>query len=175
MQSYILAYSGLKEKPSVGLKFSAGGTLISAFAVSQCGCMCQQTFLVGQLKRCICLSTQWQYIARAPTTQATAAFVITDLLACTTGPNVDWADCVAKELAVHPHHLIIYPLTARVVGALQMISQPVFSIFPCSPLPLGPVELQACPFADVVFPPLPLSALSSSPFHCALHNGFGLT
>ena len=33
--------------------------------------------------------------------------------------------------------LIIYPLTARVIGAPQMISQPVFSIFPCSPLPSG--------------------------------------
>ena len=31
--------------------------------------------------------------------------------------------------------IIIYPLTVRVVGAPQMISQPVFSIFPCSPLP----------------------------------------
>ena len=31
----------------------------------------------------------------------------------------------------------IYPLTARVVGAPQIISQPVFSIFPCSPLPSG--------------------------------------
>ena len=34
------------------------------------------------------------------------------------------------------HHLI-YPLTARVVGAPQIISQPVSSIFPCSPLPSG--------------------------------------
>ena len=33
--------------------------------------------------------------------------------------------------------IIIYPLTARVVGAPQMISQPVSSIFPCSPLPFG--------------------------------------
>ena len=41
--------------------------------------------------------------------------------------------------------------------------------------PLGLVELQACSFPDVVFPPLPLSALSSSPFHCALHDGFGQT
>ena len=31
----------------------------------------------------------------------------------------------------------IYPLTARVVWAPQKISQPVFSIFPCSPLPSG--------------------------------------
>ena len=33
--------------------------------------------------------------------------------------------------------IIIYPLIARVFGAPQMISQPVFSIFPCSPLPSG--------------------------------------
>ena len=30
-----------------------------------------------------------------------------------------------------------YPLTARVVGAPQMISQPVSSILPCYPLPSG--------------------------------------
>ena len=47
-----------------------------------------------------------------------------------------------------------------------------FSILHC---PLGLGEPQACPFPDVVFPPLPLSALSSSPFHCALHDGFGQT
>ena len=73
-----------------------------------------------------------------------------------------------------PSHLI-YPLTTKVVGAPQMILQPVSSIFPCSPLPSGTAELQACPFPDVVFPPLPLSALSSSPFHCALQDGFGQT
>ena len=33
--------------------------------------------------------------------------------------------------------IISNPLTARVVGAPQMISQPVSSIFPCSPLPSG--------------------------------------
>ena len=32
---------------------------------------------------------------------------------------------------------LIYPLTARVVGAPQMISQPVSSIFACSHLPSG--------------------------------------
>ena len=36
-------------------------------------------------------------------------------------------------------------------------------------------KLQACPFPDVVFPPLPLSALSSSPFRCALQDSFGQT
>ena len=33
--------------------------------------------------------------------------------------------------------IIINPLNVRVVGAPQMILQPVFSIFPCSPLPSG--------------------------------------
>ena len=55
------------------------------------------------------------------------------------------------------------------------ILQPVSSIFPCCPLPAGTWQLQACPFSDVVFPPLPLSTLSSSPFHCALQDGFGQT
>ena len=35
------------------------------------------------------------------------------------------------------------------------------------------LQLQACPFTDVVFPHLPLSALSSSPFQCALQDDFG--
>ena len=71
--------------------------------------------------------------------------------------------------------IIINPLTARVVGAPQMILQPVFSIFPVLHYPLGLTEFQACPLPDVVFPPLPLSDLSSSPFHCALQDGFGQT
>ena len=37
------------------------------------------------------------------------------------------------------------------------------------------LELQAYPFPDVVFPPPLLSALSSSPFLCALQDGFGQT
>ena len=70
---------------------------------------------------------------------------------------------------------LIYALTVRVVGAPQMISQPVSPIFSVSHCPLGPGELQTCPLPDVVFPPLLLSALSSSPFHCALQDGFGQT
>ena len=46
---------------------------------------------------------------------------------------------------------------------------PSFSVLHCL-LELG--ELQACPFRDVVFPRLLQSALSSSPFHCALQHGF---
>ena len=33
--------------------------------------------------------------------------------------------------------IIIYPSTARVIEAPQMVLQPVSSIFPCSPLPSG--------------------------------------
>ena len=76
--------------------------------------------------------------------------------------------------------IIIYTLTARVIGAPQMISQPVSSIqfppfFPVFHCPLRLCELQACPFPNVVFLPLPLSALSSSPFHCTLQDGSGQT
>ena len=46
-------------------------------------------------------------------------------------------------------------------------------LFPVLRCPLGLGELHACPFPDVVFPPLPLSALSYSPFHCALQDDFG--
>ena len=67
--------------------------------------------------------------------------------------------------------ILIYTSTVRVVGALQMISQPFFSIFLVLHCPLGPAGLQACPFPNVVVPPLPLSALSSSPFHGALQAG----
>ena len=41
--------------------------------------------------------------------------------------------------------------------------------------PLGLGELQADPSSDVVFPPLFLSALSSSPFHWAFQDGIGLS
>ena len=68
--------------------------------------------------------------------------------------------------------IIIYPLTARVVRAPQIISQPLSSIFPCSPLPSGTRRTPGRSILDVVFPPLPLSALSSFPFHCALQNHY---
>ena len=56
---------------------------------------------------------------------------------------------------------LTYPLTARIIGAPQMISQPVSSIFLCSTI--------------AVFPPLLLPTLSSSPFQSALQDGFGQT
>ena len=49
------------------------------------------------------------------------------------------------------------------------------TFFPVLHCPLGLAELQARPFLDVVFSPLPLSALCSSPSHCALQDCFGQT
>ena len=69
---------------------------------------------------------------------------------------------------------LIYSLTARVVGAPQMISQPVSSIFPVLHRPLGLGKLRACPFPDVVFPSLPLSALSPFPLSLCLARWFWL-
>ena len=43
-----------------------------------------------------------------------------------------WGSCIDT---VHYHHHL--SLTARVIGAPQIISQPVSSISPCSPLPSG--------------------------------------
>ena len=43
----------------------------------------------------------------------------------------------ASKVRLYIIIIIINPLTARVVEAPQMILQPVFSIFPCSPLPSG--------------------------------------
>ena len=54
-----------------------------------------------------------------------------------------------------------YPLTSVVVGAPQMTSQPVSSIFPCSPLPSGAWRTPGLSIPYVVFPPLFLSAWSS--------------
>ena len=65
-----------------------------------------------------------------------------------------WIVCEVDEAcpSIEPIIIIIYPLTARLVGAPQMISQPVSSIFPCSLLPSGICELQACQFSDVCLP-----------------------
>ena len=83
--------------------------------------------------------------------------------------NLPWGDDLT------PH--LIYLLTARVVGAPQVISQPASSIFFLSILhcPLGLGELQTSPFPGVVLPPLLLFALSSSPLNCALQDGLGKT
>ena len=71
---------------------------------------------------------------------------------------------------------VTHPLTAKgrwgTTDDLTTSFLHFFSVFRCL---LGLGELQAYPFPDVVFPPLFLTALSSSPFHCALQDGFGQT
>ena len=71
---------------------------------------------------------------------------------------------------------VIYPLTARVVGAPQIISQLVSSIFPCSPLPSGNWRT---PGLSIPWCSLPTSSsvclVFLPPFHCALQDGFGQT
>ena len=52
--------------------------------------------------------------------------------------------------------VIINALTVRVVGVPQMILQPVFSIFPCSPLPSGTCRTQGLS--------IPLRCLPTSSF-----------
>ena len=52
---------------------------------------------------------------------------------------------------VHHHHfIIIYPLTVRVAGAPQMISQPVSSTFPCSPLTTSGLVIEVFDDSDKV-------------------------
>ena len=71
---------------------------------------------------------------------------------------------------------LVYPLTARVIGAPQMISQPVSSSFPCSPLPSGTWWI---PGLCIPWCCLPTTFLNlpcfPSPLHCALYDGFGQT
>ena len=52
-----------------------------------------------------------------------------------------------------------------------------FLHFDCSPLPSGTCRTPGLSIPRCCLPtsPLPLSALSSSPFHCALQDGFGQT
>ena len=52
-----------------------------------------------------------------------------------------------------------YSTTARVIGTPKTTSQPISSTFSVLHCPLGLSELQACPFPDVVFPPLFLPCL----------------
>ena len=74
--------------------------------------------------------------------------------------------------------IIIYPLTAREGRwgtkndfTTRFLHFPLFSIALWDLVNSRPVHS----FSDVVFLPLLLSALSSSPFHYALQDGFGKT
>ena len=77
--------------------------------------------------------------------------------------NVIWPD------------IIISPLTARVVGAPQMILRPVFSIFPCSPLPSWTCRIRpvnSLMMSSHLFLRLPCLL---PPFTVPLQDGFGQT
>ena len=83
--------------------------------------------------------------------------------------------------------IIIYPLTARVIGAPGMILQPVFSIFPCSPLSSGtcrtaglsipwsclPISSSVCLVPPFTVPCKMVLARPEEretwPYHCSLH------
>ena len=66
-----------------------------------------------------------------------------------------------------------YPLTARVIGAPQMTSQPVSSTFPCSPPPSGTLRTPGLSIPSYCLSTsFFLSALSASRFHCALQDDF---
>ena len=70
---------------------------------------------------------------------------------------------------------LIYPLAAWVFGAPQMISQPVSSIFPCSPLPSGTCRT---PILSIPWCCLPTSSsvcLVFFPFSLYLARCFGQT
>ena len=71
--------------------------------------------------------------------------------------------------------IIIYPLPRGSLGHHRWCRNQFPPFSPVLHCPLGLGELQACPFPDVVFQPLSLSASSSSPFHRALQDGFGQT
>ena len=84
-----------------------------------------------------------------------------------------------RKMALAKHiFTFTYSLTAGVVGAPQMTSQPVSSILLSSPLPSGICQTPGLSIPSCYLPTsffLFLSALSSSPFHCALQAGFGQT
>ena len=95
--------------------------------------------------------------------------------------NNDWGKEFLLTCALFPVRMTSSHLTSPISSQRRSLGHhrwfcdqfpQFFSVLHC---PQGLGELQACPFLDVVFPPLPLSALSSSPFHFALQDGFGRT
>ena len=92
-----------------------------------------------------------------PFDETSYGFIITNLTH-TTVPS-------AKQTYYYePSFPFTYPLTAGVVVATQMTSQPVSSIFSVLHCPLGLCGLQACPFLDVVLLLLFLSHCLLPPF-----------
>ena len=67
---------------------------------------------------------------------------------------------------------IVWPIIIIIIIINPLTTKVDFPVLHC---PLGLAKLQAWPFPNVVFPPLPLSTLSSFFFHGALQDGFGQT
>ena len=78
--------------------------------------------------------------------------------------------CVLS-IVIHHHHRSLN--REGHWGTTDDFATSFLHFFPVLHCPLGLGRFQACPFPDVVFPPLPKSTLSSSPFHCDLQDGFG--
>ena len=101
---------------------------------------------------------------------------------CSSFLNVMWYSieyCGCRHFSKDGNHsnsfTLLIPQTRGSFGHHRWLHNqfpPFFSVLLC---PLGLSEFQACPFSNVVFPSLFLSALSSSSFHCALQNAFGKT
>ena len=70
--------------------------------------------------------------------------------------------------------IIIYLLTARVAGALLIISQPVSSIFPCSPLPSGTWQTPGLSIPQHCLPTSSSVCLVFFPFSLCLGGWFWL-
>ena len=79
-----------------------------------------------------------------------------------------------NSMSTHHHHHQSLNREGR-SGTTDDFATSFLHFFPVLQQPMGLAELQACSFPDVVFPPLPLSALSSFPLHCALQDGFSQT
>ena len=86
-------------------------------------------------------------------------------------------DWLQTWITITSHHrialfIIIYPLTARIVGAPQMISQPVSSSFPCSPLPSGTWQASGLSIHWCCFPTTSSVCLVFSPLLLCLARWF---
>ena len=124
-------------------------------------------FLCDMLRLCVssCLCAQ--------SSRYTHAYFFVCLIVCCTCPGLSWGWAL-KDMII----IIITIIMIIIISSSSSISLPRGSLghhrwfcnqfspfFPVFHCPLGPAELRACPFPSVVFPPLPLSALSSSPFN----------
>ena len=94
---------------------------------------------------------------------------------CPASPSEAFEICTWNVTALWDKLLLSSHLSLNREGRWGTKSRPVSSSFFALHYPPGLGELQACSFLDDVFPPLPLSALSSFPFHCALQDAFGQT